>query len=708
MNYQRINQTLENLKQDAPRRAEVLQRVLSGQTDEEIARDMKIHEGTVRKQISIIYENFGLNDVLPGESRQKRSELAELFAKHKPELAQPINQTLRINPPRGIIPLDSPLYVEREVDEYLRHILSSHTDKSPLFIQIQGAKGIGKSSLLIRLHHFLEVEQKQIVGRIDLGIKGFTSDILGNQKNLLYQFTYAVAQKIKKALGKPEIPDLRNYWRDDIADSFNCTNYLHEHVFSRISQPKTLLIDNIDAVLDHEQTQQHFLDLFMSWYEQKMKLVSQEEIVWPHIVIVYSAEAAGKISKLKPLQNLGIILELPEFTEGQIIELANKYGLDWGKKLAQRIKKTQITNGHPGRINKIIKKILEYRENTNLYLSSHKESQDLIANVNKKNEELPIIDASLLHIFKEEKEDKPEEIIEGELIEESSLNLKKEEKKDKYEGVIEADFATKSSTNENNLSNIKQEDEMPSAKIYNRDVFILVDQSATMDDKDQGSDKTRWELLGEMLQGDVRKLLMEKNKRRICEEITLYLFSRKKVGLKFKVTPSNNNIKRNIFDENLPDSNTFICLTFKECVDTWFKEREKETKEKEKKAFILIYTDGMLDDRPQFEKLITETCRKLDNQDEIKIVMIGIGDEVRNNPEPFLDLDFNLQKHNKDRHGNPCDIFVFDLADEMDGIIELLSRQFEGDSADSDKVPEWVKENHEDWYQRYQKEMGLE
>jgi len=240
-----------------------------------------------------------------------------------------------------------------------------------------------------------------------------------------------------------------------------------------------------------------------------------------------------------------------------------------------------------------------------------------------------------------------------------------------------------------------QEDYMPSTKIYNRDVFILVDQSDSMNDKDEetGEDMTRWQFVGtELLKGDVRKIFSRSHEnQKICDRIYLYFFSRKRVGLDFEVTDAND--LDDIFRENTPDSTTFICPTMAKCLNDWFENGRKQGKG----AFFIIYTDGVLSDRSQFEKLITDTCKRLDNQDEIKVAMVGIGEKVYKNPIPFVELDYNT-KDNVDSHGNLCSIFQFDLANEMEDIIEFLDRQLKNDPELG--LPEWVKRDHSDWYKR--------
>lgn len=68
----------------SPVKAEVLKQVLDGQTNAEIARLRGRAEGTIRKQISKIYEDFGIKSEFPGDSTQ-RDQLKDLFRKHEHE-----------------------------------------------------------------------------------------------------------------------------------------------------------------------------------------------------------------------------------------------------------------------------------------------------------------------------------------------------------------------------------------------------------------------------------------------------------------------------------------------------------------------------------------------------------------------------------------------------------------------------------------------
>lgn len=71
------------------RRKEVLLKLLAGETDAAIARELCIAEATVRKHVEHICREFGIVNDFPDERRFKRPELLALFSKYKPELVSP-------------------------------------------------------------------------------------------------------------------------------------------------------------------------------------------------------------------------------------------------------------------------------------------------------------------------------------------------------------------------------------------------------------------------------------------------------------------------------------------------------------------------------------------------------------------------------------------------------------------------------------------
>ncbi|MFN6559368.1 MAG: NB-ARC domain-containing protein [Nostoc sp. ChiSLP01] len=210
-------------------------------------------------------------------------------------------------------------------------------------------------------------------------------------------------------------------------------------------------------------------------------------------------------------------------------------------------------------------------------------------------------------------------------------------------------------------------------QLYKRDVFMLIDQSFSMSKKDVvGSDLTRWDSLRELVMSDANRIL----KQNISDSISLYLFSRNELKKEIFQIEDPQRIE-NIFSENEPDRSTFVVPTLKYCIDKW---RDNRSQTKTQGAFFIIYTDGVFDDKNAFEKLIRETCREIDNQQIIKIFIIGVGSEIKteSNRNDFEALNKNA-KNNIDKNGKLCDIVGFALADEMEDIIQVLKDELQQD-----------------------------
>lgn len=292
-----------------------------------------------------VFRECGLIEIDPGKGR-------------KPNLiVWKGGKSLAITPLAGIVPLHSPLYLERpEMAECKQHLkLGSYSQDVRTFVRLKAGKGMGKSSLLIRLQNFLETELKQVVGFVDLGSNSFSPDVFDNLNALLYRFAEEVAEAFRRSKLNP--PGLKSLWKDYRVPGVNCTMYLQEHIFSKIRSPKTLIIDGIDRVIGREKIQLEFLSLLRTWNETKMKLVSQDKIVWPNIVIAYSTEPYLKYGvSVSPLQNVGEVVELKEFDRSDILELSRRYGL--GEFSSQEIASLMaLIGGHPTLINRALYKI---------------------------------------------------------------------------------------------------------------------------------------------------------------------------------------------------------------------------------------------------------------------------------------------------------------------------------------------------------------
>lgn len=228
--------------------------------------------------------------------------------------------------------------------------------------------------------------------------------------------------------------------------------------------------------------------------------------------------------------------------------------------------------------------------------------------------------------------------------------------------------------------------------IYERDVFILIDQSGSMVRKDADTgNQTRYEYLEEVVEGHVFTILNtcsepgKKTGRKICDRVLVYFFNRNIVPAKPAIVTEASQL-RNLFVQNSPRHNTRISPTLNHCLDHW----QTHGLLNGRGAFIIIYTDGLFNDESQFVECIARACTLIEKHQMLKIFVLGIGQDI--DVEHFLELDFDTYNQ------MPFNIFVFDLVNEVEDIVELLKRQ----SIDTSylTLPDWVRQRHPTFSER--------
>jgi hypothetical protein len=244
--------------------------------------------------------------------------------------------------------------------------------------------------------------------------------------------------------------------------------------------------------------------------------------------------------------------------------------------------------------------------------------------------------------------------------------------------------------------------EMANKLVYNRDVFFLIDRSGSMvlpDAKTGG--KKRWDYLQETVLGHIAEILGEEDTEygKICDEITLYFFNRnQRPGQQYTLRDASDVMT--VFMENKnPTGATFIALTLQEAVDKWLANRTNDNG-----AFVIIYTDGKIDDTPEFINVISQTCTKINSPNDIKILLIGVGSDVDNEAivDFYVGLDVNARAF-KSRKGEDCNIFIFDLIDDVmdEGLIAAFERQLIPDTKRG--LASWIERRYPNVYKKYSK-----
>ncbi|HEY9672520.1 MAG TPA: AAA-like domain-containing protein [Waterburya sp.] len=219
---------------------------------------------------------------------------------------------------KGQVPLNSPLYVERDPIERLCYETISQPGA---LIRIKAPRQMGKTSLMARI-----MEQARIQGleTVALSFQLADATILTDLTRFLQWFCAIVT----RSLGLPN--HLAEYWDEIFGSNYNCTDYFENYLLAKINNPIVLAIDEVDVVFNYPEIATDFFRLLQVWYE-KAKYGDTGSEVWQklRLVVVHSTEVYIPLNSSHSPFNVGLSIELPEFTLEQVEDLANRYQLNW-------------------------------------------------------------------------------------------------------------------------------------------------------------------------------------------------------------------------------------------------------------------------------------------------------------------------------------------------------------------------------------------
>lgn len=252
----------------------------------------------------------------------------------------PIAEPELYREPGGVVPLVSNLYVERqpiETDCY-REILQPGA-----LIRIKAPRQMGKTSLMARI---LNYAKEQGYEAIPLSFQRADSQLFTNLDQFLRWFCEQIGRRLNR------LNQLEDYWQG-YGSKDKCNVYLEECILGEIDSPIVLGLDEVDLVFSHREIADDFFGLLRSWYESARYGDFSSEL-WEklRLVVVHSTEAYVPLNMDQSPFNVGMTVELPEFNQAQVRNLARRYGLAWGDIQVHQL--MSLVGGHPYLIRKAL------------------------------------------------------------------------------------------------------------------------------------------------------------------------------------------------------------------------------------------------------------------------------------------------------------------------------------------------------------------
>jgi hypothetical protein len=192
---------------------------------------------------------------------------------------------------------------------------------------------MGKTSLIDKI---LFQAAKQNYRTVRLNLLQADKAVLKGLDEFLRWFSTFVSRR----LGLPT--QLADYWEEGLGSSQNCTIYFEEQLLTQLEHPLVLVLDDVDRIFPASQIAEDFFGMLRVWHEE-----ARTTRIWKklRLVIAHSTEVYIQLNINRSPFNVGVPIELPEFTSEQVRDLAQRQGLDWDTSQVTQL--MSLVGGHP-------------------------------------------------------------------------------------------------------------------------------------------------------------------------------------------------------------------------------------------------------------------------------------------------------------------------------------------------------------------------
>ena len=234
--------------------------------------------------------------------------------------------------PGGTMPLASKFYIKRE--PWDSRCLQEIENRAGL-VRIKAPRQMGKTSLLARIR---DRARKLGYRTVKIDFSETDARTFSDPSIFLKRFCGLVSRKLNLSPRK-----VNEFWDEELfGPKENCSDYFEEYILSKVNVPLFLGLDELEGLFTHEEISQEFLMLLRSWNE---KAKVNETWAKLRIVIAHSTERYVALDTNTSPFNVGLMVDLSEFTSAQVLDLAQMHGLSWGTEEVEAL--MGMVGGHP-------------------------------------------------------------------------------------------------------------------------------------------------------------------------------------------------------------------------------------------------------------------------------------------------------------------------------------------------------------------------
>ena len=249
-----------------------------------------------------------------------------------PDVSSFSTSSITLQFPTGQVKIGSKFYMQRPPIEERCY---EEIDKLGSLIRMKAPRQMGKTSLLTRI---LDRGEKSGNKSVALNLQLATSKSFHDSDTFLKWFCASIALELN-------IPnELSDYWdlADIVGSSIACKNYFEQYLLPKVEQPLILGLDEVDRVFDYPEIYRDFFGLLRALHEE-----AKRRDIWNklRLIIVHSTEVYVPLDINQSPFNVGLSVELPEFTSIQVLKLAQRYQINWSNTEVEQL--MTMVGGHP-------------------------------------------------------------------------------------------------------------------------------------------------------------------------------------------------------------------------------------------------------------------------------------------------------------------------------------------------------------------------
>ncbi|MUH01002.1 hypothetical protein F7734_55575 [Scytonema sp. UIC 10036] len=235
----------------------------------------------------------------------------------------------------------SSFYVERPP---LEQQCFEEISKPASLICIKAPQKMGKSSLLARIIQRAKNQgDATVIINFELGEKEFFTNLSTFLRWVCDRIILELT-KDNQELGTELLNKLDERWKfaQRIGSKVAVKDYLERYLLPKINNSLTLALEEVDRLFEYPGIYKDFFGLLRSLHQE-----GRQQEIWKklRLVIVHSTEAYVPMDINQSPFNVGLPVELPEFTPEQMLDLAKRHQLEWSNTEVQQLRDT--IGGHP-------------------------------------------------------------------------------------------------------------------------------------------------------------------------------------------------------------------------------------------------------------------------------------------------------------------------------------------------------------------------